>query len=301
MSYDEKSRELRKQLYAKLTSAAELIDAGEYDKFEKMDFSDIEKMSADDIGIKPSEWPFKLMDEVKTLSGLNYMVEKGLIGDEYFKHRSVWEASPEQLDYYIKSGAKINTIRETYSLHNDCKQEESFLDFIMKNDSYSAEHVDSVIKAGGIPRLGYFDVFSFTEWLKRIPGEEKDFYNVHDVNFGIPFGALIRKERVSQQNLEDKIRVLNNAGYLEKYDRELLMRFPFSDSLQDDLRHSDSPELDPLEIKLKRLKASVGDRLGKTGDSTTGEQKNLLAAKKQTEMAKKVMMVKRYKDGKYNK
>lgn len=298
MYNDEESRKLREHLDSKITLAAKLIDAGKYDQFEKMNFSDIEKMNADDIGIKPSEWPFEVMDKVETLSGLNYMVEKGLIGDDYFKSRTAIAASSEQLDYYVKSGADVNFTLTTYSFYHNTQQKVSFLDHIMLNDSYSAENVESVVKAGGMSRMGYFDVFSFTENLRRWSShDEKDVYGPNDVIFGNNHPLQVENYEINQKNLEEKISVLNKYGYLEKYDREILMKYPFSDGLKYELKHSDKPDLDPLEIKQKRLEADMGRFLGKTGDSTTGKTFSDIA-KRQCHLAKDIMLIKRYKEGK---
>ena len=278
------------QFKAEISEAAKLIDCGEYDGFKKIDFSNAEI---------PSELYFDIMEEVKTLSGAEYMVETGLVSQEYFKRGgAIFEASSEQIDFYIKSGADVNAIKTTDHWFHHTEGKTSYLDYILLFDNYSPENVETVIKAGGLPTLGYFNSKGFVKNLVFNPCEEKEAYHLDDVLFHKGRRAFFNP--MDQKNLEDKIRVLNKYGLLDDFDRKYLMRLPFSSSLMNELR-DDGQTLDPLFIKQKKLEIEMKhERLGKTGDSTTGEinDQHRNVGKKQTDAAKRLIQIKRYKEGK---
>ena len=291
MSDIDKIIDQRHRYEGKISEAATLIDSKRYDEFKKIDFSEAEI---------PSELYFDIMKEVKTLSGAEYMVETGLISQEYFKGKyAIFEASSEQIDFYIKSGADVNAIRETDHWFHDTYCERSYLDHILLFDNYSPENVESVIKAGGMPTLGYFDPKDFVQDLVFVPCEEKEVYHPEDVLFHKVRGRE-RFHPMDQQNLEDKIRVLNKYGLLSEFDKKYLRRLPFSSDLDRELS-SGGQTLDPLYIKQKTLEIKMKRRkLGKTGNSTTGEtsESHIETAKKQTDAAKRLIQIKRYKEGK---
>ena len=281
----------RHRFEGKISEAAQLIDGGKYDEFKKIDFSDAEI---------PSELYFDIMKEVKTLSGAEYMVETGLVSQEYFKRGyAIFEASSEQIDFYIKSGADVNAIKETDHWFHDTHCERSYLDHILLFDNYSPKNVESVIKAGGMPTLGYFDPKHFVRDLVFVPCEEKEVYHPEDVLFR-EVRSRPHFHHMDQKNLEDKIRVLNKYGLLSEFDKKYLRRLPFSPSLMAELR-ADGQTLDPLFIKQKKLEIETKhERLGKTGDSITGEidKDHHNVAKKQVDVAKRLIQIKRYKEGK---
>ena len=83
------------------------------------------------------------------------------VPEEYFSKKEViFNSSPEQVDFYISKGARVNDSQKFWNYEDDCEEEVTFLDLTIEDSRYSAENVKSVIDAGGKFAYGVVDVDS---------------------------------------------------------------------------------------------------------------------------------------------
>ena len=222
-----------------ISKAAKFIDEKKYDEFQKMNFGN------DDMA--------SITDNVWTLDGIEYLDKKGLIPEEYFSKKEViFNSSPEQVDFYISKGARVNDSQKFWNYEDDCEEEVTFLDLTIEDSRYSAENVKSVIDAGG-----------------------KFAYGVVDVD------SLFDKYGMMRDDTVAKIKVLNEAGLIDQNDKKILIdRLPISNAdVIAKLANPNSEGTDYLQMKADILKEKIaeqrfrmkGSPIGKTGDSQNVE------------------------------
>lgn len=222
-----------------ISKAAKFIDEKKYDEFQKMNFGN------DDMA--------SITDNVWTLDGIEYLDKKGLIPEEYFSKKEViFNSSPEQVDFYISKGARVNDSQKFWNYEDDCEEEVTFLDLTIEDSRYSAENVKSVIDAGG-----------------------KFAYGVVDVD------SLFDKYGMMRDDTVAKIKVLNEAGLIDQNDKKILIdRLPISNAdVIAKLANPNSEGTDYLQMKADILREKIaeqrfrmkGSPIGKTGDSQNVE------------------------------
>lgn len=278
----------------KILQAAELIDAGKYDEFQAM---------VDKEGFKIES---ELIDEVKTLSGIEYLEKEKLIPDGYFTeydkrndYPPLYKAYPEQIDFYIAHGADVNA-------------EDQFGQTVLHHMVYSsrpAESIDKICKAGGSSdenllglllervtsdydyQLIYYGEKSIERSLENIAvllknGYKPDYYNSYVPRDKKGNFLYDGKYDVVNENREFFDKILGNKKLTEQYPEliDKILSYEEKDYLQD---------------KLNVLRKKLGDKVGKTADKTgkvTDEHREI--AKQQVEISKALIKAKRERAGK---
>ncbi len=244
-----------------ISKAAKFIDEKKYDEFQKMNFGN------DDMA--------SITDNVLTLEGIEYLDKKGLIPEEYFSKKEViFNSSPEQVDFYISKGARVNDSQKFWNYEDDCEEEMTFLDLIVADSRYSSKNVESVIKAGGKFSYDAFDIQSVEDSL-----------------------------RLGNKNTLDKIKILNKANMLDEDAKESIIGHLGNIDAIAQLANPQQEGSDYLALKAKILREKLETRpmrktapLGKSGDVRTGEvreeHKNIAG---QTMSLMKALMTERVK------
>lgn len=277
--------------------AAKYIDDEQYDNFQFMI----------DSGFDPHLEPWNgrnLMDNVKTLKGIEYLDKNGLIPAEYFTEARVelplCRAYPEQIDFYIKHGADVNA-KDRFG--------QTVLDH-MVYCSYPAESIDKICKAGGksyenplgllVERVTYnydeqlqkYGEKSIERSLENIAvllknGYEADYYRRYvprDKKGEFLYDAEYDIKNVNRRFF-DKIR--GNKQLAEKYPELIdeIMSFDKKDSLQE---------------KMNTLHEKLGNNVGKTADVKTGKttDEHRKIAETQVGISKAMMKTKLERQGK---
>ena len=200
----------------KILQAAELIDAGKYKEFQAM---------VDKEEFKNESELIELVDNVKTLSGIEYLEKEKLIPDGYFTEYEnqfnppLYWAYPEQIDFYIAHGADVNA-------------EDQFGQTLLHQMVYAsrpAESIDKICKAGGssdenllgllLERVTYryyfqLDIYgekSIERSLENIVVLLKNGYTPDYYQSCIP--------QVQKGNFEHRHVINENKGFLIKYEQ----------------------------------------------------------------------------------
>ena len=241
-----------------ILKAAKLIDKEEYNEFKKMNFGNDDMIS--------------ITNEVRTLKGIEYLDKEGLIPEKYFSNEEViFASSPEQVDFYISKGARVNDTQKFWNYEDNCEEKLNFLDLVVSDCRFSSQNVESVIKAGG-----------------------KFAYNV--IDFQDLEKGLIKKKK---KKMVDKIKVLNKANMLDNDTKQSTIEL-LSSSYADTVALLANPQqvgVDYLQLKSEILKNKLSKKnrktahLGKTGDIKTGEvrEEHKNVAQKQAKISKALM------------
>ena len=246
----------------KIKRAAKYIDSGEYDKFEKMDFKDIDESIFNNflpnhfiLPIDEDRLPYIIMNEVKTLEGAKYLDKKGLIPADYFSNKkleTIFFASTEQLEFYVAKGANINSAINTldYGFHFD--ERLSVLDrmvFGFPDDNCSLAHINKMIELGA--KRGCQKNGNAVHTLMR------EFMMARDWDIFLP-----------------KLRLLNEKGMLKDEEKIVIaLSLPQKyKSMKQEFAVSEKDKVDFLQLKTDLLREKIDYKMGKTdqySDKTT--------------------------------
>ena len=240
--------------YYKIKQAAKYIDSGEYDKFEKMDFKDIDEGIFNNflphhvtLPIDTDRLPYIIMNEVQTLEGAKYLDKKGLIPADYFSNKkleTIFSASTEQLEFYVAKGANINSAINTldYGFHYD--ERLSVLDrmvFDFAVDKCSLSHINKMIELGaqrGCKKEG-----------NAVHTLMENFMMARDYDIFLP-----------------KLRLLNEKGMLKDEEKIVIaLHLPQKyKSMEQEFAVSKKDKVDFLQLKMDLLREKIDYKMGKT-------------------------------------
>lgn len=282
--------------YNTIKQAAKHIDAGEYKEFEKIDLSKIDYMIYPHFGMLGGELirddgtelsnvdiaHWAITNEVKSLAGIKYLHEKGIIPDpnRYFTcDQSLLSASAEQLEFYVANGANINAIENTAECGFEYDENLSILDKAVFN-GYPQSYVNKLIELGG----------------QR--GCKKSGNAIHSI-----ISALSYPDR--DEVLSD-FKLLNEKGMLKEEEKAAIAvelswtRNPSNEekNLISKVSSLKNKNIDYLQLKMDMVREKLGHETGKTADTKTGEihQEHHDTARRQSYISKQIMNLKKQND-----
>ena len=143
----------------KLSLAAKFIDSEQYDKFENMNFkninNDILEYCGPILGLDiegTTHYLSEIYHRAKTTKGAQYLENNNFIPRKLNNPRAIRNASEDQLEHYIKNGADINAVLDTWEYGYKDTQEQTLLDFALMSPSYSLSHMKKIIELGGVKK-----------------------------------------------------------------------------------------------------------------------------------------------------
>ena len=272
--------------YYKIKQAGEYIDSGQYDKFEKMDFKDIDGRLFNNFLIFHSALPadadrvpYLIMNEVKTLEGAKYLEKKGLIPSDYFSNQkleNIFKASTEQLGFYAAKGANLNSAINTVDSGFDFSERLSVLDRMVFYDctnTYSLAHINKMIELGA----------------QR--GCKKSGDAIHT----IVQSFAVATDTESDALFLSKLKLLNEKGMLTDEEKAVIvLHLPQKyKSMAQEFAVSEKgkEKIDALRLKKALLQEKIGEDVGKTNQYSDE------TAKTHIKTAKQVMKFKNSKRG----
>lgn len=286
----------------KFALAAHFIDSEQYDKFESMNFRYINKEIIDDFLIDfkdthvTDQTPFVLMDKVKTLKGMQYLLEKEIIPQTINMYDDYDHL--DTITTVLKDGTTVTKNMNGDLLYTGNKEEGK-----KYTDLGIIHEVEQNTKTGTVYGPFKHDDNSAVSWYEynddygstsMVPifEDEKGGWHEFDYNERFithPSGVHSDKYDATEEDLEKYMSELENRAFIKTGDKTYYME-KGQPAKEINLEKDDS-----LELRMTLLRKKLGDNVGKTADVKTGEitDKHRENAKTQVEISKAMIKAKR--------